>query len=347
MHSSLFLKNLWYFALHGDKLKPGKLQQRQILGEKIVFGRDENGKPFALQDNCPHRGVPLSNGKFDGKTIECCYHGWQFNCSGTCQKIPALADSALDVSKIKAASYPCKELNNTVWVYIPENRSQIGDAEKRLPDLMIPPDKKFLEVQSVVIPTNIDHATVGLIDPAHVTFVHQSWFWRSAKATRLKEKLFEPTGTGFRMVRHKPSSNSRGYSILKGGASTEISFQLPGHRFEHIQIGENHTLVSITVLTPIDENSTELNHIVYSSLSIIKYLWWPLKNLATTFICQDVHVFEKLRKGLESDPKLMLIGDPDTQARWYFELKKHWNAAQANNSEFINPLQPQRLKWIT
>ena len=41
MHSSLFLKNLWYFALHGDKLKPGKLLQRQILGEKIVFGRNE------------------------------------------------------------------------------------------------------------------------------------------------------------------------------------------------------------------------------------------------------------------------------------------------------------------
>jgi hypothetical protein len=122
---------------------------------------------------------------------------------------------------------------------------------------------------------------------------------------------------------------------------------LPGHRFEHIQIGENNTLVSITLLTPIDENRTELNHIVYSSLSVTKYLWWPLKNLATTFICQDVHVFEKLRRGLQSDPNLMLLGDPDTQARWYFELKRHWTSAQANGAEFVNPLKPQRLKWIT
>jgi len=347
MHSLLFLKNLWYFVLHGDSLKRGKLRQKKILGEKIVFGRDENGKPFALRDNCPHRGVPLSDGTFNGNRIQCCYHGWQFDCSGTCQKIPALADNKLDVTKIKVFAYPCKELNGTIWVYVPENKFQMVDAENRLPDLLVPPDKRFLAVQSVVIPVNIDHATVGLIDPAHVTFVHQSWFWRSAKSMRLKEKQFEPIGIGFRMMRHKPSANSKGYSLLKGSTSTEISFQLPAHRFEHIQIGDNHVLVSITILTPIDEKTTELNHIIYSSLSITKYLWWPLKNLAAAFICQDVHVFEKLRKGLESDPKLMLLGDADTQARWYFELKKHWHAAQANGTEFVNPLQPQRLKWIT
>src|SRR6478609_2572320 len=88
---SLYLKNLWYFAFHNSRLKSGKLVSKQILGENIVFGRDENGKAFALRDNCPHRGVPLSEGWFDGQTIQCCYHGWEFGTNGVCKNIPAVA----------------------------------------------------------------------------------------------------------------------------------------------------------------------------------------------------------------------------------------------------------------
>src|SRR6267143_4942982 len=100
MQNALFLRNLWYFALPGDKLKKGRLQAKELLGERIVLGRDSSGNPFALRDNCPHRGMPLSEGKFDGRAIQCCYHGWQFDCSGTCQKIPALADTSFNVRKI-------------------------------------------------------------------------------------------------------------------------------------------------------------------------------------------------------------------------------------------------------
>ena len=85
-----FLRNLWHFALHSDKLRKGRLYTKELLGEKIAFGRDPDGRPFALKDNCPHRGVPLSEGTFDGQTIRCCYHGWVFDCTGTCQKNPKL-----------------------------------------------------------------------------------------------------------------------------------------------------------------------------------------------------------------------------------------------------------------
>src|SRR6187399_1183402 len=98
--ASLFLKNLWYLAFHSSSLKEGKLIGKEILGEKIVFGRDEQGKPFALRDNWPHRGVPLSKGWFKDHTIQCCYHGWQFDTKGTCKGIPALPpDKTFDVSK--------------------------------------------------------------------------------------------------------------------------------------------------------------------------------------------------------------------------------------------------------
>jgi phenylpropionate dioxygenase-like ring-hydroxylating dioxygenase large terminal subunit len=346
--ASLFIKDLWYLAFHGSFLKRGKLLGKEILGERIVFGRDSSGAPFALRDNCPHRGVPLSAGWFDGETIQCCYHGWQFDCHGTCKNIPAIdPQSPIDFSKIRVFRYPVQEINGTIWVYIPDKKLPNIQPKVPPPQLVLSPDKKFLHVERVVLPTNIDHAVIGLIDPAHVTFVHQSWYWRSAKALRLKEKHFEPTALGFKMVRHKPSSNSKGYSVLKGGTSTEITFEIPGNRTEHIQVGKNHEIVSITILTPLDEHHTELNHIFYASLSLVKWLWWPLKRLGRKFIGQDLDVFIKLGRGLESNPTLMLIGEPDVQAKWYYEIKRLYQKAQQDNIPFENPVKPGTLHWVT
>jgi phenylpropionate dioxygenase-like ring-hydroxylating dioxygenase large terminal subunit len=346
MNESLFLKNLWYFVVHGSQLEKGKLTPREILGERIVFGRDPAGKPFALRDNCPHRGVPLSQGWYDGKEIQCCYHGWRFDTTGTCLGIPALFDEKFNASKIKVFQYPVREINGTIWVYIPENKTQLGDAESRLPDLLLSAEKQFLFVENVTMPADIDQSVIGLIDPAHVTFVHQSWYWRSAKKLKLKEKIFVPDGIGFKMVRHTPSANSKGYSILKGGTSTEINFQLPGVRTEHIQVGDRE-IVSITCLTPINEHETALNHIFYTSLSIVKYLWWPLRFLGKQFIHQDLGVFQKLKEGQQSKPTLMLLGEPDAQARWYYELKRAWSMSVQNKTPFVNPIDAKTLHWIT
>jgi phenylpropionate dioxygenase-like ring-hydroxylating dioxygenase large terminal subunit len=346
---SLFLKNLWYFAFHGTKLKKGKLISKEILGDKIVFGRDSKGEVFALRDNCPHRGVPLSEGWFENDLVQCCYHGWQFDTKGVCQNIPAIAPgSEIDFAKIRAFRYFVKEVSDTIWIYIPEKKIMNNAPPKsEVPDLILDPSKKFLHVESVILPANIDHAVIGLIDPAHVTFVHQSWYWRSAKKLKLKEKDFEPTALGFKMVRHAPSNNSKGYMVLKGGTSTEITFEIPGNRYEHIRVGEKNQIISITVLTPLNETQTELNHIFYSTLPATKWLWWPLKKLGKKFIGQDLDIFTKLGRGLESRPTVMLIGEPDTQGKWYYEIKRLWQKAQQDNTPFENPVKAQTLHWVT
>lgn len=346
---SLYLKNLWYFAFHSSFLKKGKLTTKEIAGDRIVFGRDVKGQIFALRDNCPHRGVPLSEGWFREDTIQCCYHGWQFGTDGVCKNIPAMPpDSNVDFSKIRVFRYPVKEVSDTIWIYVPEKRLHYTTETKLpAPDLILDPSKKFLHVETVVLPANIDHSVIGLVDPAHVTFVHQSWYWRSAKKLRLKEKHFEPTPMGFKMVRHEPSSNSKGYTVLKGGTSTEITFEIPGIRTEHIRIGEKHEIISITSLTPLNDHETELTHIFYSTLPATKWLWWPLKRLGKRFIGQDLGVFIKLNKGLQSNPTLMLIGEPDTQSRWYHEIKRSWQKAQQDDVPFDNPIKGQTLHWVT
>jgi phenylpropionate dioxygenase-like ring-hydroxylating dioxygenase large terminal subunit len=346
--AALFLKNLWYLAFHSSHLKTGKLIGKEIVGEKIVFGRDAQGKPFALRDNCPHRGVPLSQGWFKDNTLQCCYHGWMFNTEGVCTGIPAMPpDATFDPAKIKVFQYPVAEYNDTVWVYIPDKKLPNVTPKEPPPQLVLSPGQRFRHVETVIMPADIDHSVIGLIDPAHVTFVHQSWYWRSAKKLKLKEKKFEPTPKGFKMVRHTPSANSKGYGILKGGTSTEITFEIPGIRTEHILVGQNHQVVSITVLTPLNDHQTELTHIFYTDIALANWLWYPLRQLGKQFIGQDLGVFNKLNEGLRSNPTLSLIGEPDTQARWYYEIKRLWSKAQQNNEPFVNPVQPQTLRWVT
>src|SRR4029079_7623494 len=72
------LRGFWYMALPGKHLRPGKVLVRKMLGEPVLIGRTNDGKVFAISDLCPHRGMPLHHGWFDGDTVACCYHAWRF-----------------------------------------------------------------------------------------------------------------------------------------------------------------------------------------------------------------------------------------------------------------------------
>ena len=70
---------------------PGKLATAMLLDIPLVLGRRSDGRVFAMRDSCPHRGIPLSYGWFDGNRVTCRYHGWEFEpCSGQCALIPSL-----------------------------------------------------------------------------------------------------------------------------------------------------------------------------------------------------------------------------------------------------------------
>ena len=75
---SLMLYGFWYRALPGSQVGGDRLQKAMLLETPLAIGRDQQGRPFALHDACPHRGMPLSHGHFDGQQVECSYHGWRF-----------------------------------------------------------------------------------------------------------------------------------------------------------------------------------------------------------------------------------------------------------------------------
>jgi nitrite reductase/ring-hydroxylating ferredoxin subunit len=70
-------------------LSPGTGKVVQADGRSIaLFNVD--GAFFAIDNACPHRGGPLGNGKLTGDTVECPWHGSQFNVkTGAVTRSPA------------------------------------------------------------------------------------------------------------------------------------------------------------------------------------------------------------------------------------------------------------------
>ncbi len=148
------------------------------------------------------------------------------------------------------------------------------------------------------------------------------------------------------MVRHPPSSNSRAYRLLGGAPLTEITFRLPGFRWEHIEVGRRQVL-SLTCLTPIDEEHTAVTQILWSDHPVFALAGPFVRAGARRFLAQDAAMVDLQNAGLRHDPPLLWIDDADRQAKWYQALKKEWRASRREGRPFVNPIEPVTLKWVS
>jgi phenylpropionate dioxygenase-like ring-hydroxylating dioxygenase large terminal subunit len=335
------LREAWYYALPSGRLRRGSMVAKLMVGEPILIGRDHAGTLFALRNLCPHRGMPLSAGRFNGREIECCYHGWRFDTRGRCTLIPSLAPGRSSAAgHIHTRRYPAQEVQGNIWVFFGADPAEAPEIPRLAGFEGCAPNL----VESVRFAAAIDHAVVGLMDPAHGPFVHRAWWWRSRRSIQRKVKAFAPSPFGFTMTRHAPSRNSRAYRLLGGSPETEIIFRLPSVRIEQIRAGR-HRVSSITAITPIDDHVTEINHCVYWTLPRLGPLKPILRHYVRAFLRQDRDIMERQQQGLRFDPPLTLIDDADTQAKWYYRLKREYRRARAEGRSFENPVQPRTLEW--
>ena len=348
------LRDLWYFAATSRELKRGGMFRREILGEPILLGRDEEGRAFALRDICPHRAVPLSAGRIvsnDGvQTVECPYHGWRYGTGdGVCKLIPSLVDGQpYEANRIRVRHFPTHEANGVVLVFVSSDVRFTGEPpappEFGISDLSEP---KFVIHRTFA--ATMDNAVVGLMDPAHVPYVHNQWWWRPpSTGKKLKEKRFVPRERGWAIERHQPSSNSLAYRALFGGAvTTEISFMLPGFRWEVVE-NTKARVFTLTCLTPEDENSTRITQVTYWKnaplLDVMKPVLIPA---ATEFLDQDGRMVDLQNTGLAYKPAMLWIDDIDVQAKWYLKLKREWTKSREEQRAFVNPIEPTTLRWMS
>jgi phenylpropionate dioxygenase-like ring-hydroxylating dioxygenase large terminal subunit len=347
----------WYPAVRVGALKRGETAVTMLLGIPMLVGRTSDGVLFCLRDVCPHRGIPLSAGWFDGETVQCKYHGWRFEpCSGQCEEIPSLTSfDGLEPTKIYANAFPVAERDGYAWVYVPPSGAGrvAAGADGKFDEATLPavPElpkfgKQFRSAHlQAELPCNVDHGIIGLMDPAHGPFVHRAWWWRSAASIHEKTKKFEPLEDGFRMSAHTPSSNSAPYRLL-GKPVTTIDFVLPNRRYETIRAvnakGKERWFSSLTTVTPVTASTCRID--VIAAWDIAYHV--PLVTTIATyfgarFVQQDQQTMIEQSRGLRSNPGLMLIDDADKPAKWYFALKQ-----RRLKGEGEHPLSgPVELHW--
>jgi len=166
--SAQFLRNAWHAATWSDEVGQA-LFERTIAGRSILFFRDDNDEPVALDNACPHRSAPLHMGKLHGSIVECPYHGLRYDSSGACVhnphgngKIPA---------RMRARRYPLVERHEMLWIWL-------GDPEHAdpatIPDFSCHSDPRFPTVKGTIEMNGYyELITDNLMDLTHVQFLHE------------------------------------------------------------------------------------------------------------------------------------------------------------------------------
>jgi phenylpropionate dioxygenase-like ring-hydroxylating dioxygenase large terminal subunit len=343
-----FLWDFWYPALRSTEVTGNRLATAMLLEVPLVLGRAADGKSFAMRDSCPHRGIPLSYGRFDGKTLECSYHGWKFEaCSGQCVEIPSLtSQDKLKVERIFAGHYPSEERGGYLWVYMNAPGTGLAEDFPAAPKLAVFSEKYRIAHLACELPSHVDQGIIGLMDPAHGPFVHQSWYWRSRHSIHEKEKKFEPIPNGFRMSPHTPSSNSAPYRMLQKytgePVTTTIDFVLPNIRTEEIRSGRLWFSSRATV-TPVRRDLCRIDFVAAWNLLLPV---WLFRIFAQKFLRQDQQTMILQAEGLKHNPRLMLIDDADRPAKWYFGLKANLLESRRTGAAMVHPMPgPVTLHW--
>jgi vanillate O-demethylase monooxygenase subunit len=119
----MFLKNTWYVACQTHELTDKPLG-RKICNEAMVFFRDAEGKPAAVQDFCPHRGAPLSLGRVCNGQLVCGYHGLVMGCDGHTVNMPGHQVRTFEPIK----SFAVIERYGFVWVW--PGKAELADPAK-------------------------------------------------------------------------------------------------------------------------------------------------------------------------------------------------------------------------
>ena len=124
MNANTFVLNTWYVAGFSEEFTTGRLYGQMIAGKPLVLWRSATEGMIALDDRCAHKKMPLSKGRLlDGDVVECPYHGFCFDPSGRCVRIPSQLDLPIP-TRARVKAYSVVERDGIVWLWP-------GDAERR------------------------------------------------------------------------------------------------------------------------------------------------------------------------------------------------------------------------
>ncbi len=93
-------------AAKKDEVPPGSIREFELDGKTVAVA-NVDGKLYAINNTCLHRGGPLGQGELEGEVVTCPWHGWQY--SVTSGKV--MLNPAVDVD-----TYPVELRGEVIFV---------------------------------------------------------------------------------------------------------------------------------------------------------------------------------------------------------------------------------------
>lgn len=275
----MYLRNAWYVAAM-DKELGNRPMPVQVLGEPVVLYRRSDGTAAALEDACPHRKLPLSQGRIQGDHLECGYHGLTFDGGGRCVRVPG-SDRIPPGARVR--SYPLAQRYGLLWIWM-------GEPALADPTTIFPvehwgdPAWGVNEVDAMTMACHYLYITDNLLDPSHVSWVHQTSFAGAAcEDTPLQITVADGGVTVWRWMHDvEPAPFYAPYLKFPGRTDRKQHYEV---RYPCLALakavfapagtgGEGRTLPpetfvmdSYNFMTPVDANTT-------------RYYWFQMRNFA-------------------------------------------------------------------
>lgn len=162
-------RNMWWVAARSDEVSEKPLA-RWLLETPVVLYRLADGTPVALDDRCPHRWAPLSEGRVERDQIICPYHGMEFGADGMCTKTPTQADMP-PIASVR--SFPLRESGIFIWIWM-------GDPEaidEEPVDMSYTDDPGWSVVNGYYeVAANWVMIRENVLDLTHIAFLHTATF---------------------------------------------------------------------------------------------------------------------------------------------------------------------------
>ena len=158
---------VWTAVMMSEGLPTGRPVGLTVAGTPVVFFRGPDGKPAALLDRCPHRGVALSLGTVHEGRVECPFHGWALDGQGRVCNVPWNPDAKLDA--LRGVSFPVVDLGGQLWLYTAPGPAP--DEGPQVQELFVSPEYR---VSGTVLEMRAHWSRVmeNMLDWPHLPYVH-------------------------------------------------------------------------------------------------------------------------------------------------------------------------------
>lgn len=290
MPEGRFRGNSWRIACLSNELKSGSPLGVVLEERPLVFFRDGRRRAVALEDRCLHRNAPLSQGRVRDGRLQCLYHGWVYDETGSVSEIPTLARPEGRECKLAAKGYPAQEGGGFVWV-------SLEDAPTGTP---LPfPHLGERGWTSFTMKTRfkapVEACLENFLDCPHATFLHRYWF-RAPTAKPVRARVRTLADGAEAEFFEEPRERSFVWWLLaprEGGMRHVDRFIAPRTSFVDYEFPNGLRYTITSSCSAVDEDATEVYTVISFRYPVLGWLIrLAFEPLARRIIRQDVEMLD-------------------------------------------------------